>query len=162
MKSLKVSALPGLSNFILKQDVSSDVPPTGGAQLHDSPHQPTNTDFKSVQTCKQASELGLQALRISSRLNYWASEKRGQVSWSRTWCPPAELRQPMTASQQSETGALSLVSAGTGCFNTPVVPVKAVSDQRGSSTPRHGCHSTMLLGNGILKLPVIRQTQQLE
>lgn len=68
----------------------------------------------------------------------------------------------MTASQRGETGALSLVSAGTGCFNTPVVPVKAVSDRRGSSTPRRECPSTMLLGNGILKLPVTQQTQQPE
>lgn len=103
------------------------------------------------------SESGFKAFRSSPRLNVGLQEKV-QLSWSRSWSPPAELRQPLTASQPSETEALSLVSAGMGCFNPPCVsPVKAVSDQRGSSTPRHGCHSPVLLGNGILKPPIIWQ-----
>lgn len=72
-------------------------------------------------------------------------------------CPPAELRNPRTASQTTDTGALSLVTTGTGCSDPCGSLVRAVSDQGESSIPRQGCHRVMLLGNDILTLPIMWQ-----
>lgn len=48
-----------------------------------------------------------------------------------------------------------LLQQGTGCSDPCGSLVRVLSDQRGSSILRQGCHSVMLLGNGTLRLPIM-------
>ena len=112
----------------------------------------TSTDCPTLSYQQPTNFLDLINLSVSV---FWAisgNVKPPEWACRRISCPPAELRHPTTASETTETGALSLVTAGTGCFD-PCGSL--VRDQRGSSILRQGCHSVMLLGNGILPLPIM-------
>lgn len=116
-------------------------------------------DFLIRSTWRRVQEdlkIWLNKLSVS---DFWAiSGNVKPPEWAhKISCPPAELRNPRTASQTTETGALSLVTTGTGCFDPCGSLVRVVSDQRGSSILRQGCHSVMLLGNDILTLPIMWQ-----
>lgn len=136
---------------------------------------PTNNKTISITKCpirsilrltvSERTETVLSAANSFLRLNklsvlvFWdISCNVKPPEWAnRISCPLAEPRRHITTSQTTETGALSLVTARTGCFDSRGSLVKVVSDQRGSSILRQGCHSVMLLGNSILLLSIAWQ-----